>query len=357
MSHRRWPARERGRAPVIDLTADDSPSAVVTGRPRASGLHGWPYVSNSLNVIDLEASETANPAHQAQPNPDHQVRRHIPLSVPFHLLIDLQERRSTPVLRRHDATVRSPRALEADDDLQITGWTHTNRANESIPRGRLHIHSTANRTPDVIEPRVNTTSSHRIYYRDSDRAFRNSVQNVANHLDQLQANHRASNASYNSIRASIQSVMGFDYTTAAFTLGAAHTNILEVDDPSANPVEPLGQVLPPLGDPGVGFTRGLKEGEELVCPNCDRELATRGEDNVWVVRNCGHVYCAECGAKKNRSRSKASRKWREAQSQGNASFDNELEANKVPIAPLLHCVADGCNEKTSSAKSMFQLYL
>lgn len=47
----------------------------------------------------------------------------------------------------------------------------------------------------------------------------------------------------------------------------------------------------PPTPPPAGFTRSVEEDDEVVCPNCDRELGI-GEDDrqqIWVSKQCGHV--------------------------------------------------------------------
>ena len=61
---------------------------------------------------------------------------------------------------------------------------------------------------------------------------------------------------------------------------------------------PMGDLPPPVPTynapppPRDGFTRSPTEEQEVICPNCDKELG-RGDDevkqSVWVVKSCGHV--------------------------------------------------------------------
>ncbi|KAH0566103.1 hypothetical protein GP486_000494 [Trichoglossum hirsutum] len=88
-----------------------------------------------------------------------------------------------------------------------------------------------------------------------------------------------------------------------------------------------------------GFTRSPKEGDVIICPNCDDEL-TAGENevkrSVWVAK-CGHVYCGEC----TKSRKAASRK----------------KALKSKNPPFAICRVEGCHQRVSAPTAMFQLYL
>ena len=65
----------------------------------------------------------------------------------------------------------------------------------------------------------------------------------------------------------------------------------------------LGHESPPRRVPAfkpppparLGFTRSPREDDEIVCPNCERELGVGEgelERQVWVVKNCGHVGCS-----------------------------------------------------------------
>ncbi|KAF1933289.1 uncharacterized protein M421DRAFT_712 [Didymella exigua CBS 183.55] len=94
----------------------------------------------------------------------------------------------------------------------------------------------------------------------------------------------------------------------------------------------------------VGFTRSPEENDVLVCPNCDSELC-KGDDDVkkqvWIAKQCGHIYCGECTA--NRS-AKGSAKGKEKQA--------------LPkTRPFKACVVEGCGKKVSSSKAMFQVFM
>ncbi|KAL3459088.1 hypothetical protein BJX64DRAFT_265538 [Aspergillus heterothallicus] len=87
-----------------------------------------------------------------------------------------------------------------------------------------------------------------------------------------------------------------------------------------------------------GFTRSVQEEDVAICPNCDEELGT-GDDikqQIWVAKQCGHVYCGECAT--NRSLAKAKK-----------------TASK--IKPFAKCQVEDCGKPISAPKSMFQVYL
>ena len=61
---------------------------------------------------------------------------------------------------------------------------------------------------------------------------------------------------------------------------------------------PMGDVPPstPVYDapppPRDGFTRSPTEDQQVICPNCHKELGTGNDEmqqSVWVVKGCGHV--------------------------------------------------------------------
>ncbi|KAF1815736.1 hypothetical protein P152DRAFT_446765 [Eremomyces bilateralis CBS 781.70] len=92
-----------------------------------------------------------------------------------------------------------------------------------------------------------------------------------------------------------------------------------------------------------GFTRSPEEGEELVCPNCGKELCAGVEGDrkqVWVVKGCGHVYCGLCA----KSRSKSGR------------GKGKKNAAGLP-PPFKSCVVEGCGKQCSNKTQMVQLFL
>ncbi|KAL4868063.1 hypothetical protein BDV12DRAFT_170293 [Aspergillus spectabilis] len=87
-----------------------------------------------------------------------------------------------------------------------------------------------------------------------------------------------------------------------------------------------------------GFTRSVAEDDVAMCPNCDEELGT-GDDTkqqIWVAKQCGHVYCGECAT--NRSLTKA----------------KKASAKTKPFAK---CRVPDCGKPISAPKAMFQIYL
>ncbi|KAE8380889.1 hypothetical protein BDV26DRAFT_289976 [Aspergillus bertholletiae] len=94
----------------------------------------------------------------------------------------------------------------------------------------------------------------------------------------------------------------------------------------------------PPSPPPEGFTRNLGEDEAVCCPNCDAELGTGDEiqQQIWVVKQCGHVYCGQC-----------------------ATHRSKLNAKKAsqPVKPFSKCQVVDCGKTLSAPKAMFQIYL
>ncbi|KAL2838818.1 hypothetical protein BJY01DRAFT_219742 [Aspergillus pseudoustus] len=87
-----------------------------------------------------------------------------------------------------------------------------------------------------------------------------------------------------------------------------------------------------------GYTRSIQEDDVAICPNCEEELGT-GDDvkqQIWVAKQCGHVYCGECAT--NRSLTKAKK-------------------TTSRTKPFAKCQVEDCGKSISAPKSMFQVYL
>ncbi|PYI00666.1 hypothetical protein BO78DRAFT_424276 [Aspergillus sclerotiicarbonarius CBS 121057] len=100
---------------------------------------------------------------------------------------------------------------------------------------------------------------------------------------------------------------------------------------------PANSYKPP-SPPPEGFTRNIEENDVVICPNCDMELGIGDEvkQQIWVVKQCGHVYCGECAS--NRSLSKAKK-------------------NTSKTKAFSKCQVFACGKPVSSPRSMFQIYL
>ncbi|KAF9700709.1 hypothetical protein EKO04_002033 [Ascochyta lentis] len=113
------------------------------------------------------------------------------------------------------------------------------------------------------------------------------------------------------------------------------------DGNQAEPPPPTYEAPPPAPE---GFTRSPEEEDVLICPNCDSELC-KGDDDVkrqvWIAKQCGHIYCGECTANRSVKRS--------------AKGKEKQAAPKT--RPFKDCVVEGCGKKVSSSKAMFQIYI
>ncbi|BDD54860.1 hypothetical protein MAP00_000438 [Monascus purpureus] len=91
-----------------------------------------------------------------------------------------------------------------------------------------------------------------------------------------------------------------------------------------------------------GFTRNARDNDVVVCPNCDAELGVGDEikKQIWVAKQCGHVYCGECAT--NRSLTKAKK---------------AVSSSQTRAKPFAKCQVAGCGKLVSSPKAMFQIYL
>ncbi|KAF2205699.1 hypothetical protein GQ43DRAFT_459766 [Delitschia confertaspora ATCC 74209] len=93
-----------------------------------------------------------------------------------------------------------------------------------------------------------------------------------------------------------------------------------------------------------GFTRSPAEADVLVCPNCDDELCVGETDlkkQIWIIKQCGHVYCGDCAANRSKSRSKKGKE----------------KVCNVKSTPFTHCMVDGCDKKASIRNAMIQVFL
>ncbi|PWY94160.1 hypothetical protein BO94DRAFT_532121 [Aspergillus sclerotioniger CBS 115572] len=121
---------------------------------------------------------------------------------------------------------------------------------------------------------------------------------------------------------------------------------LDVDGPlgldyqltGVSPERAPGNSYKPPSPPPEGFTRNIEEDDVVICPNCEMELGMGDEvkQQIWVVKQCGHVYCGECAS--NRSLSKAKK-------------------TTSKTKAFSKCQVIGCHKPVSSPRSMFQIYL
>ncbi|KAF7510299.1 hypothetical protein GJ744_006795 [Endocarpon pusillum] len=125
-----------------------------------------------------------------------------------------------------------------------------------------------------------------------------------------------------------------NYEAQGFELiGAAHTS------PPPRPSSPYK--APRTSAPG--FTRKVEEDDIAVCPHCGDELGTGNGDlkqQIWIVKQCGHVYCGECAMNRHVGKSKKA----------------ALQALGKP-EPFKLCVVQDCNKPVTSKTALFQVYL
>ncbi|KAK1145307.1 hypothetical protein N8T08_004468 [Aspergillus melleus] len=101
---------------------------------------------------------------------------------------------------------------------------------------------------------------------------------------------------------------------------------------------PPSSYKPPSPAP-EGFTRTAGEDEVVCCPNCDAELGVGDEtkQQIWVAKQCGHVYCGECATHRSKSSAK--------------------KAASQRVKPFSKCQVFDCGKSVSAPKAMFQVYL
>jgi len=134
-------------------------------------------------------------------------------------------------------------------------------------------------------------------------------------------------------------VINLDYRQPAFALGG-----LDLFDRSSETPQIVQEPYKAPPAAKEGFTRTYEEEDVILCPMCGDELAIGKDDTkqqVWVVKQCGHVYCGECAT--NRFVSKAPKK------------DKKLASTRVMGFKV--CRVDDCNIKVSSKTAMFPVYL
>lgn len=134
-------------------------------------------------------------------------------------------------------------------------------------------------------------------------------------------------------------MINLDYTQPAFALGG-----LEMFDRSSETPQVVQEPYKAPPAPKEGFIRTFAEDDMVLCPMCGDELATGKGDTkqqVWVVKQCGHVYCGECAT--NRFASKLKKK------------DKKAPPSKV--TPFSECRVEGCETRLTHKAAMFPVYL
>ena len=179
--------------------------------------------------------------------------------------------------------------------------------------------------------------------------------------------------------------VAFNYQRAAFPIARvtrfagnnAHRSSTppEVIDPE--PYKEPQAVLP-------GYSRNLAEDDVAICPACEEELASGGDDRkeqVWVSKTCGHVsrsfclylaptrhflnftfikpsfqliafsfhqvYCGDCVLNPQSKANNATSSTAKDKKRSKQKISTQLKA----------CVVDGCRTKFTTKGALFQMYL
>ena len=292
---------------------------------------------------------------------------------------------------RHDQGTQTRRPVpveENDDDLQIVSWEsrpqelrrddHNAFPSGPIPRAR----------PGEYQALVNVLNSNAQHDANSWSRGRRHHQRTQNprmphrarrHLTAHQQwppgrpSQVASESTYRLPPLNMTLPGHMDYMNAAFDIGLRDAEFMaeyDIEPPMDflhnQPDQPGPHQPPelrPLPNVRDGFTRDPREQDELVCPNCDGELcnspvpphdtqsldAQNRSKEVWVVKECGHVYCGLCADQANRNNKGAGK----GKGKDNAVGEIGVWARKK----LKTCVVDGCGENTTRKGTMFQVYL
>jgi len=131
-------------------------------------------------------------------------------------------------------------------------------------------------------------------------------------------------------------IVQFDYGQAAFPMGDRSS-----ETPQATPGEAY-KAPPPVPE---GFAGDVEEDGIYICPRCDEELATgdtEEKQQVWVVKQCGHVYCGGC------ARQRVLR---------NGTKKDKKQSAKDGTLAFKICAVEDCHEKVDTKGAMIQVYL
>ncbi|KPI38228.1 uncharacterized protein AB675_980, partial [Cyphellophora attinorum] len=134
-----------------------------------------------------------------------------------------------------------------------------------------------------------------------------------------------------------EQVPAFDYARPAFVLDDRAEEV-----PNNTPGDAYKE--PPAVP--EGFAGDLDENGVYLCPRCEEELATGSEEKsqIWVVKQCGHVYCGDCARARNTKPAPKSKKAKAAAAAGAADV-------------FKFCVIEGCDTKLDGKDGMILVYL
>ncbi|KAL8951352.1 MAG: hypothetical protein Q9222_002672 [Ikaeria aurantiellina] len=244
----RRPASRPPNQDIIDLTDDNIPAEAL-GQPQPSARpHQIRRVTR--DPIDVDDESTRATVDSASLSPD----------------LELLEVRS---IRSRAASDAEPRRRQ---DLRQS------RPRPDVrPPGPSHTENYPSTVGDWGAMRSRTAGRER---------GRHLVQQTARHFHQLlHSNNRTPPADFLLTHEGQNIILpgDLDFVTQGFRMG---------DVASVRPAQPALPTYDAPSAPRSGYTRSPKEGDVLVCPNCEEELGTGQDDckrQVWVIKACGHV--------------------------------------------------------------------
>ncbi|OAP62844.1 hypothetical protein AYL99_02071 [Fonsecaea erecta] len=141
--------------------------------------------------------------------------------------------------------------------------------------------------------------------------------------------------------------VNMDYRRPAFAMGP-----YDVFDRGSDPPREVSEAYKAPPEAQDGFIRTFGEQDVILCPLCGDELAIGKGDTkkqVWVSKNCGHVYCGDCAV--NRFKGRASRRGKGKET------EPERKPDSPKSVPFSVCIVDGCNTRVLGKAAMFPIYL
>ncbi|KAE8386710.1 hypothetical protein BDV23DRAFT_162690 [Aspergillus alliaceus] len=172
------------------------------------------------------------------------------------------------------------------------------------------------------EPRSRDFPSGGLFSRDLSWRTRGSIRRMPQDVESFWIGDRPGGAIDLTINLDMDGPLAMDYGYSGFPPEP------ERSQPAYKPPSP----------PPEGFTRTVGEDDVVCCPNCDSELGSGDEvqQQIWVVKQCGHVYCGQCATYRSKSNAKKA---------------------SQPVKPFSKCQVADCGKTVSAPKSMFQVYL
>ncbi|KAE8356715.1 hypothetical protein BDV28DRAFT_144839 [Aspergillus coremiiformis] len=173
----------------------------------------------------------------------------------------------------------------------------------------------------LSEPRTGEFPSGGLFSRDLTWRTRSSMRRMPPNVETFWIGDRPGGAIDLTINLDMDGPLGMDYQIQRLT-----------------PDRGSQSTYKPPSPPPEGFTRTVGDDDVVCCPNCDAELGTGDEvkQQIWVVKQCGHVYCGQCATHRSKSNAKKAAQ---------------------PAKPFSKCQVADCGKSVSAPKSMFQVYL